>query len=154
VHICLLAPQGPNLGEVWLEGCPLAGSCIKALVQAVAGGRAPALKRLGLDTYQALAAPKELLKATGRRVRISTIQGSGPGYFKLERAAAATRGGDDARRAGVLVVSFGSAPGVPNWAGLLRRVRQAAEGEEEADFDVLYVVDPARSWYAGVRGWE
>ncbi len=49
----------------------------------------------------------------------------------------------------VLVVSFGSAPGVPNWGGLLPRVRKAAQEPAHHCFDVLYVVDAARSWYSG-----
>ena len=46
-------------------------------------------------------------------------------------------------------MAFGSAPGVPNWAGLLTRVRKAAQDTAHQCFDVLYVVDPARSWYNG-----
>lgn len=49
----------------------------------------------------------------------------------------------------VLVVAFGSAPGVPNWGSLLRRVAKAAEDPAHACFDVLYVVDAERSWYSG-----
>ena len=48
-----------------------------------------------------------------------------------------------------LVVAFGSAPGVPNWGGLLSRVLAAAEDAAHECFDVLYIVDPARSWYNG-----
>ena len=49
----------------------------------------------------------------------------------------------------VLVVAFGSAPGVPNWAGLLSRMRKTAQDAAHECFDVFYVVDPARSWYNG-----
>ena len=49
----------------------------------------------------------------------------------------------------MLVVAFGSAPGVPNWAGLLSRMRKSAQDPAHECFDVLYVVDPARSWYNG-----
>ena len=48
-----------------------------------------------------------------------------------------------------LAVAFGSAPGVPNWGGLLSRVRKAAQDSAHDCFDILYVVDPARSWYSG-----
>ena len=48
-----------------------------------------------------------------------------------------------------LAVAFGSAPGVPNWGGLLSRVRKAAKDSAHDCFDILYVVDPARSWYSG-----
>ena len=47
------------------------------------------------------------------------------------------------------MVSFGSAPGVPNWGGLLPRVRKAAQEPAHECFDVLYVVDATRSWYSG-----
>ena len=50
----------------------------------------------------------------------------------------------------VLVVSFASAPGVPNWGGLLPRIRKAATEPAHQAFDILYVVDPERSWYNGV----
>eukprot|EP00967_Tisochrysis_lutea_P063111 scaffold81314_cov21-Tisochrysis_lutea.AAC.1 len=50
----------------------------------------------------------------------------------------------------LLVVAFGSAPGTPNWAGLLSRLYKAAQSEAERDFDVLCVVDPARSWFGGL----
>ncbi|KAF5835339.1 hypothetical protein DUNSADRAFT_7571 [Dunaliella salina] len=50
----------------------------------------------------------------------------------------------------LLVVAFGSAPGTPNWAGLLSRLYKAAQSDAERDFDVLYVVDPARSWFGGL----
>ena len=49
----------------------------------------------------------------------------------------------------MLVVAFGSAPGVPNWAGLLSRMRTSAQDPAHECFDVLYVVDPARSWFNG-----
>lgn len=49
----------------------------------------------------------------------------------------------------VLVVAFGSAPGVPNWGSLLRRIAKAADDPAHAFFDVLYVVDAERSWYSG-----
>ena len=53
----------------------------------------------------------------------------------------------------VLVVSFGSAPGVPNWGGLLPRIRKVAAEPAHEAFDILYVVDPERSWYSGARPW-
>ena len=48
-----------------------------------------------------------------------------------------------------LVVAFGSAPGEPNWGGLLSRIRRNAADSAHARFDVLFVVDGARSWYNG-----
>ena len=57
------------------------------------------------------------------------------------------------QRAGerALVVSFGSAPGVPNWGGLLPRIRTASAHPAHQAFDILYVVDPERAWYNGAR---
>ncbi|GFR49026.1 hypothetical protein Agub_g11048 [Astrephomene gubernaculifera] len=49
----------------------------------------------------------------------------------------------------LLVVAFGSAPGTPNWGGLLGSVYKAAASDAERYFDVLYVADPARDWYGG-----
>jgi len=49
----------------------------------------------------------------------------------------------------VLVVSFSSAPGVPNWGSALRRVAKAADDPAHACFDVLFVVDTGRGWYSG-----
>ena len=109
----------------------------------------------------------------------ATLCGSKRGYWKLEagpgggewvaevaeraerapssRAAAAKRdrpppavvdgSGAEGRRG--LVVAFGSAPGEPNWGGLLSRIRRNAADPAHARFDVLYVVDGARSWYNG-----
>jgi hypothetical protein len=60
---------------------------------------------------------------------------------------------------------FGSAPGLPNWGGLLRKLKKdliargrnnvggagaaAAVAAAGAGFDVLYVTDTTRSWYHG-----
>lgn len=57
--------------------------------------------------------------------------------------------GSGARGRRGLVVAFGSAPGEPNWGGLLSRLRRNAADSAHARFDVLYVVDGARSWYNG-----
>jgi hypothetical protein len=56
------------------------------------------------------------------------MQGTGPGYFKLQRCE--PQAAEAAAAAGlprVLVVAFGSAPGLPNWGGVLSRVTAAAE---------------------------
>ena len=50
----------------------------------------------------------------------------------------------------VLVVTFASAPGTPNWGGLLNRILAEASPEEKA-FDILYVCDGGRSWYSGLH---
>lgn len=48
-----------------------------------------------------------------------------------------------------VVVAFGSAPGVPNWGGLLKRLVQQDFERHHLAFDILYVVDGARNWYNG-----
>ena len=49
----------------------------------------------------------------------------------------------------MLVVTFASAPGTPNWGNLLGRIRKSAEQPAHGSFDILYVVDAARIWYEG-----
>lgn len=51
----------------------------------------------------------------------------------------------------MLVVAFASAPGVPNWGGLLERIRRAMQEPAHKCFDILYVVDAGRSWYNGAN---
>ena len=51
----------------------------------------------------------------------------------------------------LLVVSFASAPGLPNWGGLLKKVLHGMAEPAHKCFDTLYVVDPCRSWYHGER---
>lgn len=149
---------------MWLEANPLTPAATRALLEAAPS--APALSSLGLDRQQLEGAPPAALAAAGQRLRASSIHGSeGPGYFKLETARAAPAAGSAASSAGssgssaargrVLVVSFGSAPGTPNWGGVLGKVRAKAveAGDGGADFDVAYIVDPHRSWYRGGLGW-
>jgi hypothetical protein len=85
-------------------------------------------------------------------VRVGCVLGTGPGYFKLQygpQRPGSSAGVADSHGAGaggssggaaapgvcsrneLLVVSFGSAPGTPNWGGLLSRVYRAAASEEE-----------------------
>ena len=50
----------------------------------------------------------------------------------------------------LLVVTFASAPGVPNWGGVLSRL--AAEAcPEERQFDIYFVCDGGRNWYSGLE---
>ena len=67
-------------------------------------------------------------------------QGDGPGYFKLQlgptapaQANGAGNGSssDSSSSGRVLVVAFGSAPGLPNWGGILAKVAAAAEQPEQ-----------------------
>ena len=56
---------------------------------------------------------------------------------------------DGTRGERALVVAFGSAPCVPNWGGLLKRVKELCTDPAHRCFDVLFVVDPSRAWYEG-----
>lgn len=90
-------------------------------------------------------------------LRRSVVLTPGPGLFKLAHwsgprgvgTAGRARGAEGApapAAADTLLVAFGSAPGVPNWAGALKRV---AARDDVAPFDTLFVVDPTRAWYHG-----
>jgi hypothetical protein len=48
----------------------------------------------------------------------------------------------------VLVVTFASAPGVPNWGGVLGKLARESTPEEKC-FDILFVCDGGRNWYSG-----
>ncbi len=107
----------------------------------------PALLRLAGP--QAALLPEAQRRALPRCVRVGCVLGSGPGYFKLqygpgagptdaaERSSSSSSGGGGApgescgSRSGLLVVSFGSAPGTPNWGGLLSKVYKAATSDAE-----------------------
>ncbi len=68
------------------------------------------------------------------KLRVSEVQGSGHGYFKLQAAVPPAVGQDgrwQLQRAPVLIVAFGSAPGTPNWGGLLARLDKTAGGSVE-----------------------
>ncbi len=49
----------------------------------------------------------------------------------------------------LLIVTFASAPGVPNWGGVLSRLAAEASPEER-DFDIFFVCDGGRNWYSGL----
>ncbi|KAI3428648.1 hypothetical protein D9Q98_007471 [Chlorella vulgaris] len=145
--------QAPKLRTLWLEGNPLTPEAVDSLLAALPSSN---LSALGLDERQLALAPPALAEAAlacGKlRVSGPAPSGGGLGYFKLEpapAAAAASSTGSSRPTTEVLVVSFGSAPGTPNWGGLLKKVRAAATAPQEQNFDVLYVVDPCRSWYSG-----
>lgn len=62
------------------------------------------------------------------------LQGDGPGYFKLQLGPTAACDGSSSSSSSserVLVVALGSAPGLPNWGGILAKVAAAAEKPEE-----------------------
>ncbi len=100
---------------------------------------------------------EELLKQAAKQVRPGTIAERGPGYFKVARRQSlkpgiqAAAGAHQRAEDSALVVAFESAPGVPNWGGLLKRVELAgAANPNWQSFDVLFVVDGSRSWYDGM----
>lgn len=179
-----------SLKAVWAEGCGLEGAPLTALVDLMA---APGGKRkngpftLGLDASQVAAAGLKLRPAREGEdvpgaiacehsfVAVSEIGSGIPGsssngstgcaaqrrgYFKHVRWHAG-------RPAPLLIVAFGSAPGLPNWGGLLKKLKAdivtrgknnaggagtnaaAAVATAEDGFDVLYVTDTTRSWYHG-----
>ena len=47
------------------------------------------------------------------------------------------------------MVAFGSAPGLPNFGGLLRRIRHELQDPAHHEWDTLYIVDSCRNWYEG-----
>jgi len=64
---------------------------------------------------------------------VFNLQGDGPGYFKLQLGPTAPADGGSSSGGSnrVLVVAFGSAPGLPNWGGILAKVAAAAESPEQ-----------------------
>ena len=121
-----------GLRQLWVESNPLEGAALQALLPLLCH-----LRSVGIDSGQAGGLAPSLPLSDS--VSLGRIAGSGRagrsgGYFTLHSAAAP---------ADTLVVAFGSAPGVPNWGGVLKKVRHCSQ----APFDILYVVDPARSWY-------
>ncbi|KAK9918296.1 hypothetical protein WJX75_002936 [Coccomyxa subellipsoidea] len=142
--------QAPNLKEVWAEANPLVTESVAALARSVASVPPERKVVLGLDTSQVEILDGKIRAAAGRRLQIGEVMGSGRGYFKLRRGPP----GDIVNASGVvgervLVVSFASAPGVPNWGGLVERIRKEAKEPVQKCYDVLYVVDAGRSWYDG-----
>lgn len=163
-----LVVQCVNLQYLWLEGTAVhKGPDLNELIHAVVerqqsnnnnnadvdgcfttDGSPPAaderrhFKALGLDTDQFDSITNSSLRqAALPYLSIGQVRNRDQhGYFKLESNSNNNR---------VLVVSFGSAPGVPNWGGLLKKVRATATTPIEAAWDILYVVDPHRSWYGG-----
>ncbi len=102
-------------------------------------GAWPKLRALGLDEAQVAACTASQPSTSAPLpacVRVGCVLASGPGYFKLQYGPGARLGGGSATssgtgKRGLLVVAFGSAPGTPNFGGLLRRVYSAAQSEEE-----------------------
>ena len=153
-HLKELPPDvlaAPRLSGIWLEGNPLSGSAVTALLSVAAQQPDERLSTVGFDFSQLENVDQALITAAGAKIKVSQICGQGSGYFKLEKGpeSSSTSNSTSNDHSRVLVVAFGSAPGVPNWSGLLRRVRAAATEPAHNDFDALYVVDPSRGWYGG-----
>lgn len=156
--------NAPGRRYLWAEGNP--GLQPGPFLEAAAGGsRGAQLKAVGLDEGQLASVGSGVLASCGAFLRRSrVVPGEGPGYFKLqpygEAGEAASAEAEDpeaealvapkaAGRGRALVVLFGSAPGEPNWAGLMKRVREGIRLPQQQQFDVLFVVDPSR--YGGWR---
>eukprot|EP00249_Psilotum_nudum_P022237 c28429_g1_i1 orf=1054-1917(+) len=97
------------------------------------------------------------LASSVKTAAVSQITGTGSagfygGYFKLERFGNKY---SVENQSGVIVVAFGSAPAVPNWGRLLKKVKETMLNcQVKPIFDILYVVDSRRSWYTQARDIE
>ncbi|KAL6745416.1 hypothetical protein V8C86DRAFT_3035620 [Haematococcus lacustris] len=147
---------------------------------------------MGLDTQQLLPlSGSQELRQAGPRLKVGEVLpplpgGSSVGYWKLVPSPNTlvldsvtgrllTDGQGRLERQGVLVVALGSAPGTPNWGGLLGRVYKQGLTPAERSllrprpcpaaaaarlchcygcraFDVLYLVDPSRSCMGATAG--
>ena len=152
-----------RLKKLWLEGNPLEPENVRALIrfdrcgasassQAASDVDIDVITGIGLDASQLDGCDLQAMRSShpnGPRILESTTLPGVQGYFKLERQVGAHSSLSEPSP--VLIVAFGSAPGTPNWGGVLRRVRDDFDKDSHADvnFDVLYVVDPERSWYHG-----
>lgn len=139
--------EAKHLRQIWLESNPLDKKALHGLLPTIAH-----LQAVGLDSQQTNGGDYSFDKeAFPGNVKVGHIAGSGNaatggGYFKIQRWDPSNN--FDSKKAPLVIVAFGSAPGVPNWAGLLRKVRAKMEnGPLPPAFDVLFVVDSTRSWY-------
>ena len=127
----------PSLRQLWVEGNDSLGPSLDAFISAMDGHKT--LRTFGIDQYQF-----EHVKKSAHFTSVSeTPQFAPAGYFKLVRWHGSSAA--EKQNAPVLIVSFGSAPGVPNWGGLLKKLgKNIGKGDT---YDVLYVCDVQRSWY-------
>ena len=141
----------PKLKAVWLEGNPLDALTLREVM-------AKKTVRVGLDLKQWSSSGHPQSNKT--MVSLSQVpQPYQKGYFKLVHDR-------QDQASDMVVVAFGSAPGTPNWGSVLRKVKERShtkqstkrhsfeqsrilEEQKKTDlkFDVLFVVDPSRSWY-------
>ncbi|KAK9818883.1 hypothetical protein WJX74_007529 [Apatococcus lobatus] len=133
------------LRNLWLEGNPLDPNLLRSSLQAPAHEDS-SLRALGIDQSQMASLGIRDVSCLRNGVRTAEVCAARPGYWKLERGPAMPC---DVQGEQVLVVTFASAPGTPNWGKLLSRVRRSADQPAHNCFDILYVVDGARAWYEG-----
>ncbi|CAI5515430.1 unnamed protein product [Closterium sp. Naga37s-1] len=140
-----------RLANLWLEGNPL------SLSHTSLSDTFHRIKTVGVDSQQ-LVPSQGMQPPLPSNVLVSRLAGTGAaqrdgGYFKVQPWQHVDSASEaEGHRSEVLLVAFGSAPAVPNWAGLLRKVKgdmglTAAMGGTTTPFDTLYVVDSTRSWY-------
>lgn len=136
----------------WLEGCPLTPMWTARILQGLVKQERLCVVRksaLGLDAVQwaAACAESEVLQAVSQLPQGVKVSSPSPhaalGYFKLERAL------PQHGAAPLLVVAFGSAPGVVNWAGALKHLRSTAMQHSPLryEWDTMFIVDARLNWY-------
>jgi len=140
--------DAPKLKKVWVEGNPILPTSLSTFFKKAKDTNS--LCKVGVDNSQM----QDVSGKEDEAIRKQTISSrripNTYGYFKLDHCpgveANAQVNTDDKK---LLIVAFGSAPGVPNWGGILKRIRNSLDKDSHGDihFDVLYVVDPFRSWY-------
>lgn len=128
-----------KLQYIWAEGNPLEGEPLRESLALLAG-----VKALGISSNVIF--PSAMPESMEKALSLSEISGSGDalergGYFKLQQW-------NLGKKADTVIVAFGSAPAVPNWAGLLSKVKAEMKRKQATStFDILFVVDSKRSWY-------
>ena len=141
----------PKLKAVWLEGNPLDAATLREVI-------VKKTVKVGLDLKQWASSGQ----SQSNNTLVSFSQVPTPyqkGYFKLIRD-------QQDQASDMVVIAFGSAPGTPNWGSVLRKVKERShtkpstkrhsfeqsrilddQKRTDVKFDVLFVVDPSRSWY-------
>ncbi|KAK9830263.1 hypothetical protein WJX72_010668 [[Myrmecia] bisecta] len=147
-----------KLQELWIEANPISPDTVKAALKELNDAEDTfQLRDIGFDQNQAKGVDIPRYPKVRSIVKIAEIVGSGKGYFKLKRGREMHHTSDRAeivdgngnKGTRVLVVTYASAPGVPNWGGLLKRILAATAEPAHQCFDQMYVVDGSRSWYHG-----
>ncbi len=140
--------KSQSLRQLWIENNEkLDKSELEAFIRIMKDAKM--LKTLGIDTEQARKIGGSFENMSAVSVAEVPNRSDNAGYFKLVKWDGNKSALDDSKRAPVLIVSFGSAPGVPNWGGLLKKLRKKVGENDGKSYDVLYVCDVERSWYAG-----